>query len=1030
MQTVKMGIDKELIIDTYINYAKKYKELYGEKTVVLMEVGSFYEFYGTEFEGADVKLVSELLNIQCTRKDKSIPEISKKNHLLAGFPSYILKKYVDILVDQNYTVVLCEQVTPPPKPKREITEIISPATYIDVQQNSNNNFLMSLYFSTGSTKNKNTFITASISWIDINTNKTFIFETTEQDTIINIEDVNKTILSNKPSEIIIFTDLSISKNDSMKTYITNFISNITISCIHNRIDLIINENFFKISYQNTVFKKVFKNTGLLSVIEYLDLENRPLSITCFCYLLQFCYEHNEKILEGVQKPFFIDNDKYLTLVNNVIENLNIISKDSKNTSKTSSVLNLLNNCKTSVGKRYFKQCLTNPLVNTNKIQLRYTYIEYFIKDYFYEKIRTNLSKISDIERLFKRLIIKTLQPSEFGNVNNSLMSLKDIIELLTKNTCDFKNLRWEDENTSSLLNFINYYENKFDFHEMEKVNLNQITKNIFKEGVFQEIDDIQKKLLLSENIFETVTLCLNEGKLNNNEFKLELNKDNIRSIIITKNRYETLLKDNKRLDIINKLLKDKCSLDMNVIKSKPFSMTNKSNLKIYFKDMETYQINLTNLQSELKSKIYDTYLNELEYIKIHFYILFPHITDFIGKIDFFSCNAKNAVEKCYFKPTVTSGESYLKAEKIRHPLIEVIQTDIPYVANDIEIGTKDKKGMLLYGLNSVGKSSLMKSVGINLILAQAGMYTAAKTFEFSPYQHIFSRIPTGDNFQKGQSTFQVEISELRTILKRSTDRSLIIGDEIASGTEHISAISLVASGVNYLSQKNASFIFATHINEICELNSIKNLKNIIIRHLSVHFDESLNYLVFDRILKEGSGNTLYGLEIAKSLDLPHDYIFFAEAIRREYIGQENNIIRLKTSIYNKDVFVDKCDICNLNTEEIHHITEQQYANSKGILENNFSHKNIKHNLMNVCSICHDKIHANEIVINGYKQTDKGVILETKVINSQNKSYIDNYVNELRNEGMSYNKILTYTTSKFQNEHITLYKIKKILSKLR
>ena len=139
-----MVIEKELIIDTYINYTNKYKQIYGEKTIILMEIGSFYEFYGTDTEGADVKTISEILNIQCTRKDKSVIDVSKKNHLLAGFPSYILKKYIDILITENYTIVLCEQTSPPPKPKREITEIISPATYIDTQQTVNNNFLMAV----------------------------------------------------------------------------------------------------------------------------------------------------------------------------------------------------------------------------------------------------------------------------------------------------------------------------------------------------------------------------------------------------------------------------------------------------------------------------------------------------------------------------------------------------------------------------------------------------------------------------------------------------------------------------------------------------------------------------------------------------------------------------------------------------------------------------------------------------------------------------------------------------------------------
>ena len=106
---------------------------------------------------------------------------------------------------------------------------------------------------------------------------------------------------------------------------------------------------------------------------------------------------------------------------------------------------------------------------------------------------------------------------------------------------------------------------------MEKVNLSQISKNIFKEGIYAEIDDIQKELLLLENLFENVCFSLNEGNPNNTEIKLELNKDKIASLTITKNRFENLLKDKKRSDRIDELLRNKrniiCSRYKRVIPS-------------------------------------------------------------------------------------------------------------------------------------------------------------------------------------------------------------------------------------------------------------------------------------------------------------------------------------------------------------------------------------------------------------------------------------------------------------------------------
>jgi DNA mismatch repair protein MutS len=1010
-----------MLIDDYIDYCNKYKEIY-QVYAVLMQVGSFFELYGTEKEGVDVDKICDLLEIQSTRKNKSITEISRKNPKMAGIPLFVLDKYLDILIDNGYTVILVEQVTTPPEPKREVTKIISPATR---EINSiDNNYLMCVYFSVGK-ENQNKFILGSISFIDVNTNDSYIFETMENDTQLNLEDILRVISTNKPGEILIFTDIELKKNENLLQILKEYIRKIPVVCIHDKLDFSIPEQFFKLSYQKYILHKVFKNTGMLSSIEYIGLENRPISIICYTYLLQFIYEHNEKILEGMTKPVFLENNKYLLLVNNVLENLNITSN---NTSKTASILNLLNNCNTSIGKRYFKQAITNPLTNSVCIQKRYDMCDYFIKGDFYKTCRILLSQVSDIERLFKRISTKTIQPPQFLFIHKSVKAVQLLTKELINNNSNFKLL-----NQDKLDEFILYLEKQFNLDEMEKVNINQVSKNIFNKEIYNDLDKMQKDILILENIFENVCLALNEGNENNTEFKLEISKSKdkqSRYISVTKNRYENMIKDAKRSENIDKILKEKCNLTLKDISSKSFSSSNTANLKIMFKNMDSNQLKLIELQNEFKEIIKYYYFEQLMYIQLEFKNIFTEVSEFVAKVDFYCCNAKNAVEKCYIRPVIREeSESFINATGLRHMLIEEIQTNIQYITNDIEIGTKDKKGMLLYGVNSVGKSSLMKSIGINLILAQAGLYVASKTFEYSPYTHIFSRIPSGDNILKGQSTFVTEINELRTILKRSNSSSLVIGDELCCGSEQISAISLVSSGINYLSKIGTSFIFATHIHELCDLDCIKKLKNIHVKHLSVHFDKEKNCLVFDRVLKDGNGDTMYGLEIAKSLDLPPEFVLFAEKVRKEYTGTQQSIVKPKLSTYNSLVFMDICSICGLDTEEIHHITEQQYANSKGIFEDKQFHKNIEHNLINVCEKCHDKIHANEIKVEGYKQTTNGIHLEIENIKDKHKNSndIENSIKKMRNTGMSLTKILENINKDNENPKLTMYKLKKILS---
>jgi DNA mismatch repair protein MutS len=197
-------------------------------------------------------------------------------------------------------------------------------------------------------------------------------------------------------------------------------------------------------------------------------------------------------------------------------------------------------------------------------------------------------------------------------------------------------------------------------------------------------------------------------------------------------------------------------------------------------------------------------------------------------------------------------------------------------------------------------------------MAQAGMYVPAESVIYYPYNSIFTRITNNDDIYKGQSTFVVEMLEMRTILNLCNKNCLVIGDELCSGTESISAISLVASGIIQLSQRNCSFIFATHLHELSNINEIKELSNVKINHLNVIYDEKTNKIIYDRKLKEGPGNTLYGLEVCKSLDLNEEFLRKANCIRQQLLNIPTNIVENRTSIYNTKVIVNECGVCNIS----------------------------------------------------------------------------------------------------------------------
>ena len=164
-----------------------------------------------------------------------------------------------------------------------------------------------------------------------------------------------------------------------------------------------------------------------------------------------------------------------------------------------------------------------------------------------------------------------------------------------------------------------------------------------------------------------------------------------------------------------------------------------------------------------------------------------------------------------------------------------------------------------------------------------------------------------DNLFKGLSTFAVEMSELRHILKYTDENSLILGDELCSGTEIESAISIFVTGIKVFHSKQSSFIFATHLHQIVDYDEITSLNKITLNHMTVRYDKETGKLIYDRKLNKGSGDSVYGLEVCKSLDLPNDFLIDAYKIRNKYDIKKMSVLESGTSHFNSRKIVGLCN---------------------------------------------------------------------------------------------------------------------------
>ena len=153
--------------------------------------------------------------------------------------------------------------------------------------------------------------------------------------------------------------------------------------------------------------------------------------------------------------------------------------------------------------------------------------------------------------------------------------------------------------------------------------------------------------------------------------------------------------------------------------------------------------------------------------------------------------------------------------------------------------------------------------------------------------------------------------------------------------------------------------------------------------MAVIYDRSKDLLVYDRKIKDGPGDNMYGLEVCKSLNLPDDFIEAAHNIRMKYHPVSASILSLKTSHFNSKKVVGLCELCGLEPgKEVHHLQHQNIANENGhIMQKSRGegggesfHKNHVANLMTLCEKCHDKIHKEKTMHKKVK-TNKGTVIK-------------------------------------------------------
>lgn len=803
------------MMQQYWQIKNKYKNYY-----LFYRMGDFYElFYNDAIE------VSKLLDLTLTARGSSAGQPIP----MAGVPFHAVDNYLAKLVKLGKTIAICEQVGDPKTSKgpvkREVVRIVTPGTLTEesILEPNSENILTSIV----TQKNKNNQFSYSIANLELSTGDfncvEFLYNKTKAS-----PDSDKLLLNSlitelhkiSPKEILIQENL-----EEINPYLYKVIEQEYITT--NKIALSKRPPWeFDLAEAKLRLCQQLKCKDLIA----FELENKPLAIIAAGCLLHYAGNTQKTALPHInnialkqeQDNIILDpcTRKHLELTENLRGEYN------------SSLMSVINDCKTNMGARLLKKYLNCPIRNHHELNSRYDAIDYFLNKNCIEELQANLNKIGDIERILSRAAINTARPRDLIKLRESLYTIPELHKYLN------------NTNIESILNFKNniklFPEITTELFKAIKDNPSLLIRdgNVIADGYDQELDSLR-------NIF------------NNTNALLE--------------KIEAKEKDNTKLQNLKVGFNRVHGFYIEISKAQSFN----AKLPSYYQRRQTLKNAERYITPELK-EFEEKYLVSKEkalerekviYEKILLF-LHKHITNLqqtahaIAKLDVIVNFSFQAVSLNLTRPTL-GNKNKLQYENGRHLVVETNMKE-PFISNDLCFDDSNR-ALLITGPNMGGKSTYMRQTALIVILAHIGSFIPCTKSYIGKIDRIFTRIGASDDLASGRSTFMVEMSETANLLRYATNSSLVLLDEIGRGTSTFDGLALASACLEYLATNISCYtLFASHFFELTKLaDSLVNAKNIHVEAINQN-----GRLIFMHKIKNGATSKSYGLEVARLAGVP------------------------------------------------------------------------------------------------------------------------------------------------------------------
>ncbi len=782
-------------------------------TILLFRLGDFYEMFYD-----DAKLVSKELELVLTGRDCGQEERAP----MCGVPFHSADSYIATLVQRGYKVAVCEQTEDPKQAKgivkREVIRVISAGTVIEssMLDETKNNYLASCCLM---------FESVGLCFADVSTGMLYLTEIRDNIDEKTVDEFARFM----PSEILINKEAT-----SLKRFSAFVLKKLEAT------EEVLPAQSFDFEKNREIVLKHFERSSL----ENLNLENKQSAVCALGALLSYLYQAQKTELNNIKEINFYNDAKYMKIGVSTRRNLEI-TETMRDREKKGSLLWVLDKTKTAMGKRMIRNWLECPLYDCAQISKRQNAVAELCENSEKRQELTGLmSGIYDMERLMTRVLYNTANAKELLSLKSTLAPLPEIKKILS-------------DSNSALL-----------------------------KKIYNDIDLLSDVYTLIENsISEDAPFSVREGGMIKDNFNSEL--DGLRETVEGGQSFLTSLQAKEQESTGIKKLK----IGYNRVFGYYFEVPNA------FKEIvpETYirKQTLSNCEryitqelKELEARV----LGARERIVGLEYEIFSSVRKKIGEqyertkktsraiseLDVLCSFANTAVSNNYTRPDVNDSDKIIIKDG-RHPVIEKMLRDTPFVPNDTELDCGENRIAIITGPNMAGKSTYMRQVAIIVIMAQIGSFVPASYASIGMVDSVFTRVGASDDLASGQSTFMVEMSEVADILENATDKSLIILDEIGRGTSTYDGMSIAKAVLEYVADKKilgAKTLFATHYHELTELeNEMDSVKNY-----NIAVKKRGDDIIFLRRIVCGGADGSYGIDVARLAGVPKSVVKRAKVI--------------------------------------------------------------------------------------------------------------------------------------------------------